>query len=72
MSLTDNQTTENGDPLLFWLEVGEEGLDEILEEHGIVPCHLHRNLATDRLKANSLPWVKSTVKKLAEELERNN
>lgn len=72
MNLTDHQTTENGDPLLFLLEIGEEGLDEILEEHGIVPCHLHRNLATDKLRANSLPWVRSTVKELATELERNN
>ncbi len=72
MNLEEQQTTDNGDPLLFWLEVGEEGLDEILEEHGIVPCHLHRNLTTDRLKANSLPWVRSIVKGLAEELERNN
>jgi len=70
--LTKNQTTDEGDPLLFWLEVGEEGLDEILEQHGIVPCHLHRNLATDKLKQQALPWVQSIVKELAEEMESNN
>jgi len=72
MSLTKHQTTEDGDPLLFWLKVGEEGLDEILLENDIVPCHLHRNLATDKMKANSLEWVRSIVEELAEELRRNN
>jgi hypothetical protein len=63
---------EGGDPRLFSLEVGEEGLDEILLENGIVPCHLHRNLTTDKLKADSLSWVRRTVEELAEELRRNN
>jgi hypothetical protein len=72
MSLTENKTMEGGDPRLFSLEVGEEGLDEILLENGIVPCHLHRNLTTDKLKADSLSWVRRTVEELAEELRRNN
>ena len=72
MSLTENETTEDGDPLLFWLEIGEEGLDDVLLEKGVVPCHLHRNLATDKLKADSLSWVRRTVDELAEELRRNN
>tara|TARA_R100000742_G_C4274154_1_gene94008 strand:+ start:640 stop:855 length:216 start_codon:yes stop_codon:yes gene_type:complete len=57
---------------LFWLEVDEESLDEILMDNGIVPCHLHRNLATDKLKANALSWVRSNVEELAEELRKNN
>lgn len=57
---------------LFWLEVDEESLDEILMDNGIVPCHLHRNLATDKLKANALSWVRSNVEELAEELRTNN
>jgi hypothetical protein len=72
MSLTENETMEDGDPRLFSLQVGEEGLDEILLENGIVPCHLHRNLTTDKLKADSLSWVRRTVEELAEELRRNN
>ena len=72
MSLSETETTDEGDPLLFWLEVGEEGLDEILLENGVVPCHLHRNLATDKLKADSLSWVKRTVKELAKEMRENN
>jgi hypothetical protein len=71
MSLTKQETTERGDPLLFWLEVGELGLDEILEEYGIVPCHLHRNLTTDRLKAKSLKWVRDVVRELSEEFKNN-
>tara|TARA_Y100001963_G_scaffold104954_1_gene144716 strand:+ start:3770 stop:3988 length:219 start_codon:yes stop_codon:yes gene_type:complete len=72
MSLTKNETTEDGDPKLFSMTVGEEALDEILLENGIVPCHLHRNLATDRLKANALSWIRSEVDELAEYLRRNN
>jgi len=72
MGLTENKTMEDGDPRLFSLEVGEEGLDEILLESGIVPCHLHRNLATDKLKADSLSWVRRVVDLLAGELKKNN
>ena len=72
MNLGEQNTTEEGDPILFWLEIGEEGLDEVLIENGIVPCHLHRNLATDKLSADSLSWVRDTVEELAEELRNNN
>ena len=72
MNLGEQNTTEEGDPILFWLEIGEEGLDEVLIENGIVPCHLHRNLATDKLRADSLSWVRDTVEELAEELRNNN
>ena len=72
MNLGEHQTTEEGDPVLFWLEIGEEGLDEVLIENGIIPCHLHRNLATDKLRADSLSWVRDTVEELAEELRNNN
>lgn len=57
---------------LFWLEVDEESLDQILIESEIIPCHLHRNLATDKLKANALSWVRINVEELAEELRNNN
>ena len=72
MSLSKHPTTEDGDPLLFSMELGEEALDEILLDNSIVPCHLHRNLATGRLKANALSWVRDEVEMLAEEMRRNN
>ena len=72
MNQGEHNTTEEGDPVLFWLEIGEEGLDEVLIENGIIPCHLHRNLATDKLRADSLSWVRDTIEELAEELRNNN
>ena len=71
MNLTKKETAERGDQRLFWLDVDEVGLDEILEEHGIVPCHLHRDLTTDRLKANAERWVNQIVRELAEEFRNN-
>lgn len=72
MSLSEHPTTEDGDPRLFSMEIGEEAIDEILLENGVVPCHLHRNLATDRLKANALSWVRDEVEMLAKEMRENN
>ena len=72
MNQGEHNTTEEGAPVLFWLEIGEEGLDEVLIENGIIPCHLHRNLATDKLRADSLSWVRDTIEELAEELRNNN
>ena len=71
MILNKKETPERGDPRLFWLEVGEISLDGILEKHGIVPCHLHRNLATDRLKANAGKWVNQIVAELAQNFRNN-
>ncbi len=72
MSLSEHPTTENGDPRLFSMEIGEEAIDEMLLESGIIPCHLHRNLATDRLKANALSWVRTEIELLAEVMRENN
>ena len=72
MSEPQNSLESDDSLPLFWLEVDEESLDEILMNEGIVPCHLHRNLVTDKLKANALPWVRLNVEELAEELRNNN
>ena len=72
MSEYQNNLNPDDSLPLFWLEVDEESLDEILLENEIIPCHLHRNLATDKLKANALPWVRLNVEELAEELRNNN
>ena len=72
MSLPSHPTTEDGDPRLFSMEIGEEAIDEMLLESGIIPCHLHRNLATDRLKANALSWVRTEIELLAEAMRENN
>ena len=72
MNLTGQETTEDGDPLLFSMELGEEALDEILLDNSIVPCHLHRNLATTRFKHNALSWLRAEVESLATEMKKNN
>jgi hypothetical protein len=72
MNLTEESYTSGGDKLLYRLEVGVEGLDEMFEEFGIVPCHLMRNLLVEKLDKGALEWVESKLKELTEELEKNN
>tara|TARA_Y100001937_G_scaffold93805_1_gene127115 strand:+ start:1164 stop:1382 length:219 start_codon:yes stop_codon:yes gene_type:complete len=72
MELSSEQYTQRGDVLVYRLEIGEEGADQLLAECGIVPCHLHRNLLVDKLDEDSLKWVRHIVQELAEEMETNN
>jgi hypothetical protein len=65
----------NGDPLnpiLFKLTVGQEALDLALQEQGILPCQLHRNLAVDRMKINAWKFVQQAVKDIAEPMFQFN
>jgi|TARA_Y100000401_G_scaffold46089_2_gene35452 hypothetical protein len=71
-SLTEQETSDNGSPILFQLEVDAESLDELFFEYGIVPCHLHRNLLVDRLTESAMKWIRDNVEELSEEMNNNN
>ena len=60
---------ENGDVLVYSLELGREGLDEILNEYKIVPCNLHRDIVVDKLHTSCIQWIRSVTSQLADELD---